>query len=235
MMQYDDAQFEQRKNKLMVGLHGATWRCIAYLLQASCPTAANGLDHVLTPLERPKGARSPIGILCHHAEVLIFDPLPIPLGGLRSTRACIKRHRTPCFDQSLIFQDRVVLRSLAFPSFCLRLLIRFRFDLLQFFLTTMIVHAALRFIVVECGERGLINVNGVGVQQVHELDSCIVRTTAIVNDNKSRATANGEKQRKLKGRRGIPSGHLVKHLACSGSSAVERHRRGTSCKGRGGG
>ena len=38
------------------------------------------------------------------------------------------------------------------------------------------------FIVVEYGERGFIDVNGVGVQQVHEVGSCIVRTTAIVND-----------------------------------------------------
>ena len=167
------------------------------MLQASCPTAAHRLDILPTPLKRPKCAWSPIGILCHHAEVLIFDPLPIPLGGLRSTRACIKRHRTPCFDQSLIFQDRVVLRSLAFPSFCLRLLIRFRFDLLQFVRTTMIIHAALRFIVVEWFERGLINVNRVRVQQVHELGCCIVRTTAIVNDNKSRAIAKWRKAKKI--------------------------------------
>ena len=164
------------------------------MLQASCPTAAHRLDVLPTTLKRPKCAWSPIGVVFHNAEVLIFDPLPISLGGLRSTRACIKRHRTPCFDQSLIFQDRVVLRSLAFPSFCLRLLIRFRFDLLQFVRTTMIIHAALRFIVVEWFERGLINVNRVRVQQVHELGCCIVRTTAIANDNKSRAIENnGEK------------------------------------------
>ena len=164
------------------------------MLQASCPTAAHRLDVLPTTLKRPKCAWSPIGVLCHHAEVFIFDPLPIPLASLRSTRACIKRHRTPCLNQSLIFQDRVVLRSLFFPSFCLRLLKRFRFDLLQLVRTTMIVHAALRFIVVEWFERGLINVNRVRVQQVHELGCCIVRTTAIANDNKSRAIENnGEK------------------------------------------
>ena len=173
-------------------------------------------------------------MLCHNAEVLIFDPLPISLGGLRSTRACIKRHRTPCFDQSLIFQDRVVLRSLAFPSFCLRLLKRFRFDLLQFVRTTMIIHAALRFIVVEWFERGLINVNRVRVQQVHELGCCIVRTTAIANDNKSRAIdTNGENKRKSLDRRCIPCSHFVKHLARGGSGTIERHRRSTSLRGDG--
>ena len=71
---------------------------------------------------------------------------------------------------------------------------RLRFDLLQLVRTTMIVHATLCFIVVKRFERGLINVNRVRVQQVHELGCCIVRTTAIANDNKSRAIeTNGEK------------------------------------------
>ena len=173
-------------------------------------------------------------MLCHNAEVLIFDPLPISLGGLISTRACIKRHRTPCFDQSLIFQDRVVLQSYAFPSFCLQLLIRFRFDLLQFIRTTMIIHAAVCFIVVEWFERGLINVNRVRVQQVHELGCCIVRTTAIANDNKSRAIdTNGENERESLDRRGIPCSHFVEHLTRGGSGTVERHRRSTSLRGDG--
>ena len=168
-----------------------------YLLQASCPTVAHRLDVLPMTLKRPKCAWSLVGVVFHNAEVLIFDPLPISLGGLRSTRACIKRHRTPCFDQSLIFQDRVVLRSLAFPNLCLRFLKCFRFDLLQFVRTTMIVHAALLFIVAEQFKRGLINVNHVRVQQVHELGCCIVRTTAIANDNKSRAIENnGENERK---------------------------------------
>ena len=155
------------------------------MLQASCPTAAHRLDVLPTTLKQPKCAWSPIGVVFHNAEVLIFDPLPISLGSLRCTRACIKRHRTPCLNQSLIFQDRVVLRSYAFPSFCLRLLKRFRFNLLQFVRTTMIIHVALYFIVVEWFERGLINVNRVRVEQVHELSCCIVRTTAIANYNKS--------------------------------------------------
>ena len=91
------------KQTHIVGLHGATWRCIAYLLQTSCPTAAHRLDVLPTTLKRPKCAWSLVGVVFHNAEVLIFDPLPISLGGLRSTRACIKRHRTPCLDQSLIF------------------------------------------------------------------------------------------------------------------------------------
>ena len=98
----------------------------------------------------------------------------------------------------------------------------------------MIVHAALRFSVVECGERGLINVNGVGVQQVHELGSCIVRTTAILDDNKSRAIAKMAKiKENCHDQRRIPSGHFVEHLTCGGSSTVERHRRSTSLRGDG--
>ena len=92
----------------------------------------------------------------------------------------------------------------------------------------MIFHATLHLTVVECGEWGLIDVNGVGVQQVHELGSCIVRTTAIVNDNKHELSQMAKSKENCHDRRGIPSGHFVKHLACGGSSTVERHRRGTS-------
>ena len=42
------------KQTHIVGLHGATRRCIAYLLQASCPTAAHRLDILPTPLKRSK-------------------------------------------------------------------------------------------------------------------------------------------------------------------------------------
>ena len=189
------------------------------MLQASCPTAAHRLHILPTALKRPKCAWSPIGMLCHNAEVLIFDPLPI-FGSLRCTRACIKRHRTPCLNQSLIFQDRVVLRSYAFPSFCFRLLIRSRFDLLQFVRTTMIIHAGLRFIVLEWFERGLISVNRVRVQQAHELGCCIVRTTAIANDNKSRAIENnGENERKSP----RPKTHTFRPFRRRPPSRGERH------------
>ena len=72
-------------------------------LRTCSKQAAHRLDVLPTPLKRPKCAWSPIGMLCHNAEVLIFDSLPISLGSLRNARACIKRHRTPCLNQSLIF------------------------------------------------------------------------------------------------------------------------------------
>ena len=63
----------------------------------------------------------------------------------------------------------------------------------------MIIHAALRFIVIECSERGLIDVNGVGIQQVHELGSGIVRSTAIVSNKQVTSYRKWRKAKKIEG------------------------------------
>ena len=63
----------------------------------------------------------------------------------------------------------------------------------------MIIHAALRFIVLKCGKWGLIDVNGVGVQQVHKLGSGIGRTIAIVSDKQVTSYRKWRKAKKIEG------------------------------------
>ena len=58
-------------------------------------------------------------------------------------------------------------------------------SLLNFIFTTMVIHAILQFIVIETNDWGLIDVDGVGVQQVHELVIGIVRTTATLSESTS--------------------------------------------------